>query len=171
MVHEPPAVESEPSDKELAWRSYQLLFGHYENDLRLFWVRASFYLVVNGGLLAFATQSSGNLKPASNSGGSLNAKVLLGVCVFGVLVAALWWTVLKSSYSWIERWREKLAAYPWKPKGEPAGAEAFKLVVSGHWPKGKVWYWAKPSTISLGAPILFAVAWAALALWIGTHYL
>lgn len=172
MVHEAPTVESEPSDKELAWRSYQLLFGHYENDLRLFWVRANFYLVVNGGLLAFATQNAGHIKDhSSGASGGIDVWVLLGLCLLGFLVSALWWSVLKSSFSWIERWREKLAAYPWKLKGEPAGALAFSRIIAGDWPKERFWFRAKPSSLSLAAPVLFALSWAGLAIWIGAHHL
>jgi hypothetical protein len=71
---------------------FQLVHGHFEQDLREFWQRSNFYLVVDGLLLsAFASAHVRSLQ-------------ILLACG-GLVISTFWLLVARGSVTWLRLWR------------------------------------------------------------------
>jgi hypothetical protein len=71
---------------------FQLVHGHFEQDLREFWQRSNFYLVVDGILLsAFATAHLRSLQILLSCG--------------GLIISIFWLLVARGSVTWLRIWR------------------------------------------------------------------
>jgi hypothetical protein len=78
---------------------YKAITEHYRQDIREFWSRSNFYLLVQAGLLSvFVTQS-----PQSSGYGRA---VTLALGFLGLTIAIAWFLVSRGSVVWIRRWRE-----------------------------------------------------------------
>lgn len=77
---------------------YKAVTEHYRQDIREFWSRSNFYLLVEAGLLSvFVSIAS---QPSANARG-----LGLGLGLFGLAIAISWVLVSRGSTIWIRRWR------------------------------------------------------------------
>ena len=80
---------------------YRAVIEHFRQDLREFWTRSNFYLIVQAGLLSvFTTLSS---RPYSNAD---NITLVFGI--FGLFIAIMWFIVTKGCIYWLIIWRDKV---------------------------------------------------------------
>jgi hypothetical protein len=78
------------ADRDL--QIFQIVHGHFEQDLREFWQRSNFYLVVDGLLLsAFVSAHLHSLR-------------ILLACA-GLIISLFWLLVAHGSITWIRQWR------------------------------------------------------------------
>lgn len=80
---------------------YKTVTTHYQQDLREFWVRSNFYLLVQSGLISVFVAASGT--------SFRQGKATLGMLsVLGFIIAAIWFVVAKGAVIWIRRWRDQV---------------------------------------------------------------
>ena len=126
---------------------YKAVTEHFRQDVREFWSRSNFYLVVQAGLLSVFV----SLKPQS-SGYDRTVTVALGA--LGLLVAVIWFLVARGSILWLRRWRLQTIE--------------IDNVVDRHKAYTKVETFAtisplmSPSNLTQYLPVIFTVAWVIL---------
>lgn len=133
-----------PADLEV----YRAVTEHFRQDVREFWARSNFYLLVQAGLLSVFVAVS----PASSFYGKITA---LTLSILGLVIATVWFIVLKGAVLWIRRWRD----------------QTIKIdnVIDRHRVYEKVESFAysspimSPSNVTQYLPIFFGIAWIALA--------
>ena len=130
---------------------YKVVTEHYRQDIREFWSRSNFYLLVEAGLLSvfvsIASQSSDY------------ARVLgLGLGLFGLTIAISWVLVSRGSTIWIRRWR--------------SFAVEIDKVVDRHqiYTKAESFADRNPllssSTVTQVLPIIFCLGWVLLIIFV-----
>ena len=72
----------------------KMVESHHMQDVREFWARSNFYLVVDAALVSVFVQSSSSLRH------------LLGA--FGVIISLFWLLVARGSVYWIKMWRDEV---------------------------------------------------------------
>jgi hypothetical protein len=77
---------------------FKAVTEHYRQDIREYWSRSNFYLLVEAGLLSvyvsLGSQSS-----------TLTQAMSLSLGIFGLIIAIVWMLVCRASVVWIRRWR------------------------------------------------------------------
>jgi hypothetical protein len=81
------------ADRDL--QIFQIVHDHFEQDLREFWQRSNFYLVVDGLLLSAFVSAH------------LRSLQILLVCA-GLVVSLFWLLVARGSIAWIGAWRDEV---------------------------------------------------------------
>ncbi|MCW4007496.1 MAG: hypothetical protein NWF09_02220 [Candidatus Bathyarchaeota archaeon] len=80
---------------------FKLTAEHFRQDLREFWNRANFYLLINTGLfsafLVVYPQLANNYPV-----------IVVIVPTLGIAIALIWFFVLRGAYHWISQWREEV---------------------------------------------------------------
>ena len=137
------SVREEVSGADLA--VFQALWEHYRQDLREYWVRSNLYLVVQALLLSVFVGTS----DLSDSNLTDLTRIVL-TCV-GLVVAAMWYYVLRGSLSWLNAWREKLERVDREVDRFAAFAEV----------EGALRRTRSPAAVSQFLPLVFIAAWAA----------
>jgi len=80
---------------------FKMIASHFRQDLREFWNRANFYLLINAGLFsAFLIVYPALVKD--------HAMIVTVVPILGITIATFWYFVLRGAVYWIERWREEV---------------------------------------------------------------
>lgn len=74
---------------------FQLVHGHMEQDLREFWQRSNFYLVVDGLILSALASSH-----------SRSLQILLATA--GIVISFFWLLTAQGSVMWIRMWRDEV---------------------------------------------------------------
>lgn len=125
----------------------KLIHDHFLQDVREFWSRSNFYLVVHAGLVSVFVSL-----PVLSSQYLLIVKIALGV--FGFLLAIFWLLAMRGAIFWIRLWRKKLIELdelidPYKAiaKTESQGISSPLL---------------SPSFITAWLPLLFVIGWLVL---------
>ena len=128
---------------------YRAVTEHFRQDVREFWVRSNFYLLVQAGLLSVFATSLSSTAP------SLHQKVIFTVLgILGLVIAIIWFIVLRGAALWIRRWREQTIA--------------LDEVVDRHRVYSKVESFAhsnplmSPTHVSQYLPLVFCLCWIAL---------
>lgn len=78
------------ADRDL--QIFQIVHEHFEQDLREFWQRSNFYLVVDGLLLSAFVSAH------------LRSLQILLICA-GLIISLFWLLVARGSITWIQLWR------------------------------------------------------------------
>jgi hypothetical protein len=127
---------------------YRAITEHFRQDVREFWTRSNFYLLVQAGLLSvFATLLS--LKTSSYS-----KAMFVAFGILGLVIGIIWFIVSKGAVHWIRRWREQ--------------AIALDNIVDRHKIYERVESFAassplmSPSNVTQYVPIVFCIAWLVL---------
>ncbi|MEE9465339.1 MAG: hypothetical protein V3W14_07200 [Candidatus Neomarinimicrobiota bacterium] len=126
---------------------YKVVNGHFRQDLREFWVRSNFYLLVQAALVsvyAVTADISSDYSVAIHS--------VLGV--LGFMVAIVWFIVTRGSLRWLQRWRDQMLLVERRVDRKPCYAEVEKLATMKPI--------MSPSYVTHFLPILFCAAWALL---------
>ncbi len=77
---------------------YKAVTEHFRQDIREFWSRSNFYLVVQAGLLSVFV----SLSPQASS---LERIETFGLGILGLIIAIVWFLVSRGSVLWLRRWR------------------------------------------------------------------
>jgi hypothetical protein len=125
---------------------YKMVDEHFRQDIREYFQRSNFYLVVEAALLSvFISRSSVQGKGAS---------MMLPLAILGLLLSGVWFLVMRGSLKWIQAWRARRAAISKKLDRYQYHSEVEELV--------RFHPWESPTTISTYVPILFGIGWVAL---------
>ncbi len=131
---------------------YEVITDHYKQDLRIFWTRANFFLLIQAGLIGFFTS-----KPQSDPN---DLFLRITMCTTGLIIAIVWFLVTKSSVYWIEKWRErvveidsKINSFQSYSKAEALSSEKLPIFVR-----------LRPTVVTEYLPIVFVLAWLFLGL-------
>lgn len=124
--------------------NFKLVAEHFNQDLREFWNRANFYLVVNAGLFsAFLI-----IYPALIED---HLPIVILVPLLGIAIATLWFLVLRGALYWIEQWRQQIM----KLSKELDRFQCYFNVESSL----KERRFSSPSFLTKFVPIVFVMAW------------
>ncbi|MDL1979196.1 MAG: hypothetical protein LWX52_14080 [Deltaproteobacteria bacterium] len=80
---------------------YKEIGEHFRQDIREFWTRSNFYLLVHAGLLSVFTA-------ISNRSSEYNIAIGIALGVFGLSLAIVWFIVARGSIIWIRKWRANM---------------------------------------------------------------
>ena len=81
-----------PADLEV----YKAVTAHFRQDIREFWSRSNLYLLVQVGLLSVFSIIPDRSRVVSSA-----------LSILGILIAIVWFIVLRGAVRWIQRWREQ----------------------------------------------------------------
>lgn len=128
---------------------FRAIREHFRQDVREFWPRSNFYMVVQAGLMyAFVSRSEG----------STNAEAVAAVYMvlpfLGAFLAVIWLFVVITSLIWIKRWRDEVIAVE-REIGIGTSYARIECLA-----KEKPWF--SPEYVTLLVPILFFGAWVVL---------
>ena len=125
----------------------KMVHDHFLQDIREFWSRSNFYLIVQVGLVSVFVSLS-----TCFSQFLLTVKITLGV--LGIFLAMFWFVVMRGAVHWIFLWRKKLIEldeiidhYRAFSTTESQGASNLFL---------------SPSYITSWLPLLFLIVWLVL---------
>jgi hypothetical protein len=120
---------------------FKLLSDHFQQDLREFWQRSNFYLVVSAALVSvFSAQSQDDLRLAIGS--------------FGLIISAFWFLVARGSLVWIQLWRRELQDMDEIVDRRRVFSRS-EANVSRH-------PWQSPSWVTQWLPAVFGLGWVAI---------
>jgi hypothetical protein len=126
---------------------YKAVGEHFRQDLREFWVKSNFYLLIQAGLLSvFVSISNRTSRP------ELAISIML--ILLGEVLAVVWFLVARGSLIWIRLWRDQIIA--------------IDEVIDRHQRYSKVEREVKqkpfssPSHLTQLLPLVFCLAWLAL---------
>lgn len=130
---------------------FKLVQEHFRQDLRLYWERGNFYLLIEGVLASvFATLVAKGSAPVS--------LVVVSFGAFGLVLSVIWWLVMVGSLHWIRQWRKEV------------------IRLDGIVDRHQIWVrvetsvnsrpWASPSAVTRLLPLLFTLGWA---VWLGFY--
>jgi len=97
------ASQDMKKDEQLACdiEVFKMITSHFRQDLREFWNRANFYLLINAGLFsAFLIIYPAVIKD--------HVIIVIVVPILGLTIATFWFFVLRGAVYWIEQWREEV---------------------------------------------------------------
>ena len=132
---------SEVADRDL--RIFEIVHGHFEQDLREFWQRSNFYLVVDGLLLSAFV--SAHLHPLQ----------ILLACA-GLVISLFWLLVARGSITWIQLWRGEV-----RRLDQIVNRFQSFSTVEG---RVQVKKWSSPSWLTQWLPAFFLVGWIVILL-------
>ena len=138
-----PTATPEPSIAEI--EVYKTVAEHYRQDIREFWTRSNFYLVVEAGLISVFVASAD--EPTATT-------VRLLLAWLGAVLSLFWLLVMWGSVRWINRWRDQVR-------------EVEKRVDQwSTFTKAEALHKKKPytsaATVTQFVPVLFLVVWIIL---------
>ena len=122
---------------------FQMVHEHFEQDLREFWQRSNFYLVVDGLLLsAFASAHVRSLQ-------------ILLACA-GLVISIFWLLVARGSITWLHLWRNEV-----KRLDQVVNRfQSFNTIES----RVQTKKWSSPSWLTQWLPAFFLVGWVVIFL-------
>jgi len=132
-----------PSDLEV----YKAVTEHYRQDIREFWSRSNFYLIVQAGLLSVFV----SMEPQFST---YEKTVTIGLGALGLIIAIAWFFVSRGSAVWIRRWRDQTVE--------------IDKIIDRHQSYTRVEAFAvknphlSSSTVTQYLPIFFCIGWIAL---------
>jgi len=129
--------------------NFKMIASHFRQDLREFWNRANFYLITNAGLLsAFLIVYPGIIKA--------NVGIVIVFPLVGLVIAVLWFLVLRGALHWIEKWREEVIRLSKELDRFRCYANIESSVKQNRS--------SSPSYLTQFLPLVFVVAWVLLLL-------
>jgi hypothetical protein len=129
------------ADRDL--KIFEIVHGHFEQDLREFWQRSNFYLVVDGLLLSAFV--SAHLHPLQ----------ILLACA-GLVISLFWLLVARGSITWIRLWRGEVRRLDQVVNR----FHSFSTVES----RVQIKKWSSPSWLTQWLPAFFLVGWIVILL-------
>jgi hypothetical protein len=147
---------------------YRVVNEHFRQDVREFWPRSNFYLLVQAALISVFVSNAQQIphsdippvlqlfipRPEIQENPQRNLSLILGI--LGLMHAIIWLIVSRGAIIWIRRWRAHMIA--------------IDNVVDRHQIYSRVESYAQerpvmsPSTVSHLLPIIFIFGWFALLL-------
>jgi hypothetical protein len=126
---------------------YKIVVEKFNKELEFFWARATFYLLVQAGLLSVVVA----ILSASTE------EFLVGVaCLVGGVLAIFWFLVMRGTYAWICEWR--------KEAGElDEAVNRFQSLSTAEDDMSRKSNLLRPAYVTQYLPIVFIVAWPLLA--------
>ncbi len=152
----PPADDSKFCEQHANWlpadlEVFKAVTEHYRQDIREFWSRSNFYLIVQAGLLSVFVSRS---PQASN----YERAVTLGLGVLGLIVAIAWFFVTRGSTVWIRRWRAQAIQIDEAIDRHRAYAQTEQYAAKSPL--------MSSSTVTQSLPVFFCLAWVLLILYL-----
>mgnify|MGYP000108933018 CR=1 FL=1 len=136
-----------PADLEV----YGAITEHFRQDVREFWSRSNLYLVVQVGLLSVFS-----IIPNSSS---VDYKVVSSaLSILGLIIAIVWFIVLRGAVLWIQRWREQTIRIDNVIDGHHIYKETESFAYSHPL--------MSPSYVTQYLPIAFCITWIVLLFFI-----
>src|SRR5215813_3667549 len=129
------------ADRDL--QIFQMVHEHFEQDLREFWQRSNFYLVVDGLLLSAFVSAH------------LRSLQILLACV-GLVISLFWLLVARGSIIWIRLWRGEVRRLDQVVNR----FQSFNRVEN----QVQVRRWSSPSWLTQWLPAFFLGGWVAIFL-------
>lgn len=88
-----------PADLEV----YKAITEHFRQDIRQFWVRSNFYLIIQVGLLSFFV----SITPDMTNPSIDDMITTIAMAILGLSIAVVWFIISRGAVQWIKRWREQ----------------------------------------------------------------
>ena len=129
-----------PADLEV----FKAVGEHYRQDLRDFWTRSNFYLLVEGGLLSVFISRLGNTS-------KYEIVIDFAFIVLGGLLAVIWFFVAKNSLFWIQQWRTQMIEIDEKIDRLQCFSRLERLVINTPH--------KNPYLLTQYLPLLFGISW------------
>ena len=107
QCHKTPISGFVYCDEHAPWiesdlEAYRAITAHFRQDVREFWSRSQFYLVVQTGLLSVYAALSSPQAPFRLQ------TATLGLGIVGLVVAVFWFLCARGSVLWLRRWRKQV---------------------------------------------------------------
>lgn len=80
---------------------FKIITEHFRQDIREFWTRANFFLLAHAGLFSAFVVTYPTLAKD-------RTMITMSVPILGLVIAILWFMVLRSAVYWLQRWREQV---------------------------------------------------------------
>ena len=143
--------KGDPAPNDHDFIVYQVINKHFRQDVREFWVRSNFYLLVQAGLLSvYVTAGAGQTT-------TLMDRTTLSVLVLGIVglgLSIVWFVVARGSVIWIRRWRQQMIELD-----NVLNKHRCYSTVEQHASNRP---FQSPSHVTQYVPIFFAAAWVLL---------
>lgn len=124
------------ADRDL--KVFEIVHAHFEQDLREFWQRSNFYLVVDGLLLSALVSAH------------VHGLQILLSCA-GLIISLFWLLVARGSIAWIQAWRTEVCRLDQVVNRFHSWSTIESRVQSNKW--------ASPSWLTQWLPAVFLVGW------------
>jgi hypothetical protein len=132
---------------------FKVVNEHFRQDVREFWNKSNFYLLIQAGLLSVFVTSVGKTPPEVKP-------ILVTLDIFGLGLALAWAVVARGSLHWLRRWRQQMIE--------------IDNVVDRHRAFSKVENFAterpsmSPSNVTQFLPVAFVAGWLILLYFLVT---
>lgn len=145
-----PSEEVVSREETRLLKAYEMVGAHYRQDMQMFWVRGTTFLLVELALLAIVSNAA-----------QKGTHVAPGVSVIGIGVSLVWFLVARSSAAWIDAWRRTMIdidseVNPLKSysvdRQQPGRKRKISTIV------------ARPSEIGQLLPVVFIAGWTIIVL-------
>jgi hypothetical protein len=133
--------EQHDSAKQRDIEVFKVLSEHYRQDLREFWSRNNFYLVVDAALVSVYSSQA-------------DSAVRLTLGLFGVGISVFWYLVARGSIIWLGRWRREIMQLDELVDR----LEVWHRIEAGV----KERPWESPSWVTHWLPVMFGLGWLVL---------
>ncbi len=124
---------------------FQTVSAHFRMELKLFWTRANFYLLIEASLITFTASFI------------TNPIAITGISLVGVILGVFWFLVNNGTAFWIKRWREQII----KIDNVVNRFKSYSEVE----PKVKQNLLKSPTFITLYLPWIFILIWCILLIY------
>ena len=122
---------------------FKILSEHFRQDLREFWSRNNFYLVVDAALVSIYTSQTAS-----------DMRLALGL--FGLTVSIFWYLAARGSLIWLAHWRREIM---------DLDQSVDRLEIWGRLEsRVKQRPWESPSWVTHWLPLVFGIGWVTLLL-------
>jgi hypothetical protein len=134
--------------------AYRMVDEHHRQDLREFWGRSNFYLLVQGGLITVAI---------SGLGQALGVRIAL--TILGFILSLHWYVIVRASNAWARAWGRRFLQIEkivdrhrsyYETEQDALRDPALSLRF------GKRTFLLNPNVNAQQLPLIFAVAWLVL---------
>jgi hypothetical protein len=126
---------------------YKAVGEHFRQDLREFWTRSNFYLLVQAGLLSVFVS-------ISNRTSRSELTMSIALILLGEVLAIIWFLVARASLIWIQRWRGEIIAIDEVVDRHRSYSRMERSAKHG--------WLSSPSSITHLLPLAFCLAWGVL---------
>lgn len=134
---------------------FRIVTEHFRQDIREFWTRANFYLLAHAGLFSAFVMTYPTLI-------KYQATIAVTIPILGLIIAIVWFIVLRGAIYWLERWREQVI----KLAKELDRFQCYVEVESSTRQKR----FLSPSYVTQFLPLIFAIIWLAILVLIFTEW-
>lgn len=126
---------------------FKIITEHFRQDIREFWTRANFFLLAHAGLFSAFVVAYPTLAKD-------RTMIAMSIPILGLIIAILWFMVLRSAVYWIQRWREQVIKLSKKLDRFQCYAEVESSA------KQRPFF--QPAYVTQFLPLVFMIAWLAI---------